>query len=188
MTYSSNAYLILGDWNARSDVNTMIDVGNDAAVIERLSHISTGLGKRAIEQVILTHGHFDHATMLPQIRAEFSPLVYAHPAFTDADIALRDGEELRCGDRTFQVFFTPGHSEDSICLYCEQDATLFVGDSPVVVRSKDGTYEQPFQAALQRLCEKRVQAIYFGHGEPVLDGAQAILCESLSNIRSAMEN
>jgi glyoxylase-like metal-dependent hydrolase (beta-lactamase superfamily II) len=185
MTYSSNVYLILGDWNTTGDVNTLIDVGNDAATIERISEISTGVGKRAIEQVILTHGHFDHATLLPQVRAEFKPTVYAHPSYTDADVALHDGEELRCGDRTFQVLFTPGHSEDSICLYCEQEAALFVGDTPVVIRSKDATYDKSFQDALRRLCDKRVQAIYFGHGEPILNGARELLWESLSNVRSA---
>jgi glyoxylase-like metal-dependent hydrolase (beta-lactamase superfamily II) len=187
MIYSSNVYLILGDWSAIADVNTLIDVGNNPAIVDTVRNAPTGVGKPAVERVVLTHGHFDHTALLPQIRTQFNPIVYAHPVFTDADIALQDGAELRCGDRTFEVIFTPGHSEDSICLYCEQAGALFVGDTPVVIRSSEGTHEKGFVDALARLCQKRVQAIYFGHGEPVLKGAQAVLLESLKNVRHAME-
>ena len=186
MIYSSNVYLILGNWSAIEDVNTLIDVGNNPSIIKAIRNAPTGVGKPAVERVILTHGHFDHTALLPQIRAQFNPRVYAHPAFTDADIALQDDAELGCGDRTFQVIFTPGHSEDSICLYCEQEGVLFVGDTPVVVRSDEETHEKGFVDALARLCQKRVQAIYFGHGQPVLKGAQAVLLESLKNVRCAM--
>lgn len=187
MIYSSNVYLILGDWSAIQDVNTLIDVGNNPAIVNAIRNAPTGVGKFAIERVILTHGHFDHTALLPLIRAQFNPRVYAHPAFTDADIALQDGAQLGCGDRTVQVIFTPGHSEDSICLYCEQEGVLFVGDTPVVIRSDEGTHEKRFVDALARLCQKRVQAIYFGHGEPILNGAQAVLLESLKNVRRGME-
>ena len=186
MIYSSNVYLILGDWSAIEDVNTLIDVGNNPAIVTKIRNAPTGVGKPAIERVILTHGHFDHTALLPQIRAQFNPRVYAHPVFTDADVALPDGAELGCGDRTFEVIFTPGHSEDSICLYCEQEGVLFVGDTPVVIRSSDGSHEKRFVDALARLCQKRVQAIYFGHGDPVFKDAQAVLLESLKNVRRAM--
>jgi glyoxylase-like metal-dependent hydrolase (beta-lactamase superfamily II) len=186
MIYSSNVYLILGDHSAIADVNTLIDVGNNPAIVKTIRNAPTGVGKPAIERVILTHGHFDHTALLPQIRAQFNPRVYAHPAFTDADIALQDGAELCCGDRSVEVIFTPGHSEDSICLYCEQEGALFVGDTPVIVRSDAGTHEKGFVDALARLCQKRVQAIYFGHGQPVLEDAQAVLLESLKNVRGAM--
>jgi len=186
MIYSSNVYLIQGDWNAIPDVNTLIDVGNDAAVIERVRATPTGVGKRPVEQVILTHGHFDHAALLPAIREAFQPVVYAHSAFVKADRILEDGQTLRCGDRMFEVIYTPGHSNDSICLYCQEDGVLFVGDTPVIVRSTDGSYEQDFIQALERLCRKDVKAIYFGHGAPLFDDCNARLRSSLRNVRESL--
>ncbi|CAG0945163.1 partial Hydroxyacylglutathione hydrolase GloC, partial [Anaerolineae bacterium] len=166
MIYSSNAYLILGDWNALDDANTLVDVGNDPTAIEKIRQIATGVGKKAIEQVIITHGHFDHTGILPQMRQAFAPLVYAQSTFVGPDIVMEDGARIKCGDRTFEVIYTPGHSDDSICLYCQTDGALFVGDTPVVIRSNQQTYDARFVNALEQLCHKDVHAIYFGHGEP----------------------
>ena len=185
MIYSSNVYLVLGDWSAIDDVNTLIDVGNDPGVLARIAAAPTGVGKRSIEQVILTHSHFDHTALLPKIRERYQPVVYARSAFAGADVVVTDGQTLRCGDRFFEVIHTPGHSDDSICLYFQTDGVLFVGDTPVVIRTTDGTHEDRFVAALERLCRLDVRAIYFGHGDPLTTGAQAALCTSLRNVRIA---
>jgi glyoxylase-like metal-dependent hydrolase (beta-lactamase superfamily II) len=185
MIYSSNVYLIHGDWNALEDVNCLVDVGNDPLVIEKIRKSPNGCGKKPIEQVVLTHSHFDHAALLPRIREAFKPVVYAASAFVGADVVLTDGQKLHCGDRELEVIFTPGHSDDSICLYCEADGTLFVGDTPVIIWSAEGSYEDRFALALERLCELDVRAIYFGHGNPVTVDAQTILAESLKNVLAA---
>jgi len=184
--YSCNVYLIRGGWNAIADVNTLIDVGNDPAVIDRIRATPTGVGKKPIEQVILTHGHFDHAALLPAIREAFDPMVYAHSTFVEADRILEDWQKLRCGDRMFEVIHTPGHSSDSICLYCQEDGVLFAGDSPVIITSTDGSYEENFVRALERICQKDVRAIYFGHGDPLLNDCNARLRSSLRNIRESL--
>lgn len=183
--YSSNVHLILGHWSAIDDVNTLIDVGNDAAVIDQIARAPTGVGKKPIEQVLITHGHFDHTALLPQIRQHYQPVIHAHSAFVGADQLLRDGQVVRCGDRYFEVIHTPGHSDDSICLYCQTDGVLFVGDTPVVIRSTSGTHEDRFVAALERLCQLDVRTIYFGHGEPLTESARATLHNSLRNVRVA---
>jgi glyoxylase-like metal-dependent hydrolase (beta-lactamase superfamily II) len=185
--YSCNVYLIRGDWNAIADVNTLIDVGADLAVIDRIETISTGVGKRAVEQVVLTHSHFDHASLLPVFREAFHPQVYAHSEFVGADCILTDGQTLRCGDRVFEVIYTPGHSSDSVCLYCEKEGVLFAGDAPVIITSTDGTYEPGFVRALERLCDLDVEAIYFGHGSPVTSGGKALIRTSLENVRKSLK-
>jgi glyoxylase-like metal-dependent hydrolase (beta-lactamase superfamily II) len=185
MIYSSNVYLLLGDWGALADVNTLVDVGNDPAIIDKIRRAPTGVGKQAVEQVILTHSHFDHCGILPQIRQTFAPTVYAYSAHVAPDVRLQEGQRLHCGDRIFEVVHTPGHSQDSICLYCRTDGVLFVGDMPVLIRSPDGSYSEEFVQALARLCEKDVQAIYFGHGEPITVQAKSVLLNSLQNVRAA---
>jgi glyoxylase-like metal-dependent hydrolase (beta-lactamase superfamily II) len=186
MIYSSNVYLILGDWSAIEDINTLVDVGNDPAIMGRIGFAPTGVGKKAVEQVILTHGHFDHSALLPTIRQAYAPHVYAHSAFVGADTVIQDRQVLHCGDRLFEVVYTPGHSDDSICLYCQAEGVLFAGDTPVIIRSLDGSHEPAFVQALERLCQLDVKAIYFGHGDPVTEGGQALLLESLKNVRQAI--
>ena len=58
--YTSNVYLVLGSWNSLSDVNTLFDVGRDPNILEILNNTSTGFGKKRVEQVVLTHSHYDH--------------------------------------------------------------------------------------------------------------------------------
>jgi glyoxylase-like metal-dependent hydrolase (beta-lactamase superfamily II) len=42
---------------------------------------------------------------------------------------IDEGDELDLGNRLLRVFHMPGHSPGSICLYEEQTATLFTGDT-----------------------------------------------------------
>jgi len=186
MIFSSNAYLLSSNPGRTDNVNTLVDVGNDLTIIDALRCIPTPNGKKPIEQVILTHRHFDHTGLLPMIREIFDPVVYARSIFVEPDVVLEDGQLVKCGDRTFEVICTPGHSEDSICLYCQSDGILFVGDTPAVIQSPDVTYAPHCIAALARLCREGVRAIYFGHGDPITEGAQAALAESLRNVRAAM--
>jgi len=178
--YSSNVYLVTGTWNAIEDVNTLVDVGREPAVLERLLAASTGVGKKRVEQVILTHSHFDHASLLPVIHDMFHPRVYAASQFMQyVDTILVGGEHLRMGDRDFEVISTPGHSTDSLCLYCEEEGVLFAGDTPVVIRSAGGSYDEEFIHILEGLSRRDIRTIYFGHGEPLRENCNGVLKTSL---------
>ena len=184
--YSSNVYLITGDWKGLSDPNALVDVGADPAVLDHLEEIDTGLGKPKIERVVLTHSHSDHMALLPEVRARYQPAVYAFSPYLDGvDHVLAPGQHLRLGDRDFEVIHMPGHSIDSICLFEETEGVLFAGDSPVLVRSPDGKHEAGFVNALRDICQRDVRAIYFGHGEPVVENVRNQLLESLANVREA---
>ena len=184
--YTSNVYLITGTWNAIDDLNTLVDVGRDPSVIEKINNASTGVGKKRVEQVILTHSHYDHASLLPQIIETFKPEVYAYSSSLEGvDHLLKDGDMLKLGDRIFEIIYTPGHSSDSICLYCEEERVLFAGDSAVVIRSAGGTYEDGFVHALENICRRDIQSIYFGHGDPLLDNCNARVHDSLKIVRQA---
>ena len=184
--YTSNVYLILGDWKCLGDPNTLLDVGADPAVLDHLEEIDTGLGKPKVEQVVLTHSHSDHMALLPEVRARYQPAVCAFSPYLDGvDHVLVPGEHLRLGDRDFEVIHTPGHSTDSICLFNEAEGVLFAGDSPVLTRSNDSKHEAGFVNALREICQRDVRQIYFGHGEPVVEGVRGMLLESLANVREA---
>ena len=184
--YSSNVYLIMGDWKRIADVNTLVDVGSDPDILDHLERINTGLGKEKIEQVVLTHSHPDHISLLPLIRERYHPTVFAFSSFMPGvDHVLEQGQHIWMGDRDFEVIHTPGHSIDSISLFNEDEGVLFVGDAPVVINSTDGGHEDGFVRALSDICQRSVIKIYFGHGDPILKGARSILTGSLANARKA---
>ncbi len=186
--YTSNVYFVLGSWNRIPDKNTLVDVGTDPELVKRINKFATGFGKKRVEQVILTHNHSDHTGLLPDIINSFKPEVYAFWShLPGVDHVIKDGELVRLGDRYFEVVHTPGHSQDSICLYCEEEKTLFVGDTNVVINSAEGTYGNDFVEALKRLCRKDVQSIYFGHGLPLLKNCNDQLAKTLSNVRKARD-
>ena len=39
--YTSNVYFLLGDWKAVDDINTLIDVGRDPSIIEKIKHLDS---------------------------------------------------------------------------------------------------------------------------------------------------
>jgi len=179
LVYTSQVYLVLGSASALEDVNTLVDVGQDPAVLASLARAPTGVGKWPVEQVVFTHNHSDHCALLPRIREAFHPKVLAYsPSIGGVDRLLRDGDTVKMGDEIFEVIHTPGHSSDSICLYNQSEGVLFAGDYTLPITSPAGTYEEGFCAALDKLCARDVRRIYFGHGAPLTERCNERLRES----------
>jgi glyoxylase-like metal-dependent hydrolase (beta-lactamase superfamily II) len=187
--YTANVYLLTGNWNSIKDVNTLVDVGRDPRVIDEIYQASTGVGKRKIEQVILTHNHYDHASLLPQIKKHFNPRIFAYSSYLKGvDIHVKGGEKIKVADNTGEIIYSPGHSNDSICLYCEEDKVLFVGDTPFIINSSLCSYDTGFIKALEYVCTKDIQTIYFGHGPPLTQNCNQRLEDSrqkaLKNVKT----
>ncbi len=177
--YTSQVYLVLGAQSRLEDINTLVDTGQDPAILASIERAPTGVGKWPVEQVVLTHCHSDHCALLPRIREVFHPKVFAFsPNIDGVDCLLRDGDTIKMGDRYFEIIHTPGHSSDSICLYNQAEGILFAGDTPVLIPSATGTYEAGFLAALEKICERDVRQIYFGHGPPLTERCNERLRES----------
>lgn len=181
--YSCNTYLVLGDWNTLDDVNTIIDPGRDAAVLDILLQASTGVGKRRVEQILVTHSHYDHVSLIPTLKSLYNPAVWAGTAFSpDVDWLLGDGQVLRVGDLEFEALYTPGHSNDSYCFYCPHEHAIFSGDTTLLVQSCDGTYEKGYVDALRKISQLDVQTIYPGHGPVFHENCHSMINNSLKNV------
>ncbi|MGA2725367.1 MAG: MBL fold metallo-hydrolase [Bryobacteraceae bacterium] len=180
LVYTSEAYLVLGGASRMGDINTLVDVGQDPAILASIERAPTGVGKWPVEQVVLTHNHSDHCALLPQVLEAYHPKVFAFsPNTIGVDCVLRDGDTIKMGDQDFQVIHTPGHSSDSVCLYNQAEGVLFAGDSPLLITSAAETHEAGFLAALAKLCARDVRRIYFGHGAPLTEHCNERLRESL---------
>ena len=152
----------------------------DPAILASIERAPTGVGKWAVEQVVLTHSHSDHCALLAaRFGRRFTPGCWLFRRASSASMAgCAMGTAIRMGDRLFEVIHTPGHSSDSICLYNEAEGVLFAGDSPLLITSSEGNYEAGFRAALEKLCARDVRRIYFGHGPPLTERCNERLRES----------
>jgi glyoxylase-like metal-dependent hydrolase (beta-lactamase superfamily II) len=182
--YSGNAYLVRGDWNAIPDINTLIDVGTDGSILPEIETISTGVGKRRVEQIILTHEHFDHSGGVPKIKEIYdNARVLAFNKTQLIDEKLYDGMNIRIGDELCDIIHAPFHSQDSICIYCPKSKTLFSGDTILFIKSKGGTYSKFYLELLQRFYRMNIDIIYSGHDNPVTENIRELLEFSIQNIQ-----
>lgn len=186
--YTCNAYLVLGTWNSLCDVNTVVDIGTDGSIIGAIEETSTGVGKRPVEKVVLTHNHFDHTGGLPTVKKKFKPEVCAFAQFEGVDTVLRDGQIIKLGDREFEVIHAPGHSDDSICLYCVDGGVLFSGDTPLKILSREGKYSRAFERFLERIAEKKIDVIYSGHDDPLKENIPKMLSLTMHNVKSHQQS
>jgi cyclase len=77
---------------------------------------------------------------------------------------------LHLGNKTVQMWHTPGHSPDSIVCLIKEDRVLFAADTLMPVPYfVDGDYEE-FIRSLQSLQNNNFENIVQGHGEVILRG------------------
>ena len=116
----------------------LIDPGDNARGLLRVVEESGC----TLRYILLTHGHFDHYTAIPEILEVFPDLpVYIHEGDLSEErsqLSMRrldarnqrtyaEGDELKLGGLTIRVMETPGHSAGSVVLQTEN--VLFTGDT-----------------------------------------------------------
>jgi glyoxylase-like metal-dependent hydrolase (beta-lactamase superfamily II) len=140
---ATNCYIVRDE---RSNEAFLIDPGDEH---EEISACIKEL-KLNIKCVILTHGHFDHVTALPDIELLSGVPVYIHkddlflvtgavPKFAglfgykatslQGLNYVSDGQQIDVGEMNLKIIHTPGHTPGGICIYLEKEKTLFTGDT-----------------------------------------------------------
>lgn len=125
----------------------VIDPGEDKPVIEYLE--KNGL---KLEQIWLTHSHFDHCAGVSGVKEKFGGTYYAHviergmrehvaeicqmyglnihdPRCGEPDGYIEADDVLKFQGYDFKVLFTPGHSPGHVCFYCEKLGLCIAGDA-----------------------------------------------------------
>lgn len=139
--YGTNTYLI---WDDTSKEAAIIDPAAPSKnLIEEIKN-----RKVSLKYLISTHGHGDHIGGNKSIDDNFNVKKCIHAddanSLTDpnmnlstfwnseliapqADIILKDGDELFLGSNKMHIIHTPGHSRGSVCILTEN--LLFSGDT-----------------------------------------------------------
>lgn len=188
--YCCNIYWIVADADRSKGFNTLVDVGssgsaNLAFMLQKMNEHPKGIGVRAVDQVVITHCHYDHTGGLPAVIENFRPKVFAFRQEPAVDQKLADGDWLRLGDKDFRVIHTPGHSEDSICLFCPETKILFTGDTLYRISDTAGCYPACYAPSLERLRSLEAQTILPGHGEPITHGIYDLITKSIQYVRAS---
>lgn len=124
-TMANYVYVIIEE---QSKEALVVDSGWETGPIEKAVRDSGAL----VRYCVATHEHFDHVSTLRELATRLGAAVVAHEdSPIECDVRVRDGVELLLGGKAVKVLHTPGHTEDSICLYDGREVftgdTLFVG-------------------------------------------------------------
>lgn len=151
-----------------------------------------------VAAIFLTHGHFDHIWGSKRLRERSGAKIYAYEAerelcesavknvseqagrayTVDADVYLKDGEEVTVAGITCRLIATPGHTIGSCCYYLEEAGMLIAGDT--LFQESVGRTDLPTgsMSALVRSIKERLfvlpenTKVYPGHGETTSIGAE----------------
>lgn len=106
------------------------------------------IGDTDLKYILLTHGHFDHIIGVKSVKEKYGAQVVISKedepmlnssklslaAFcnapqnnVDADIIVKDGDEITLGEIKIKVMATPGHTSGSVCYIAEN--CIFSGDT-----------------------------------------------------------
>ena len=157
----TNCYILADE---KTKAAAIIDPGDTVPEIKELVK-KDNLDVRAI---FLTHGHYDHVGGVAALRKKYKDIpVYLHPEDAGKDTELmptraldpvtlwRDGDVVMVGELQVEVLHTPGHSEGSVTLRCQD--VLFTGDTlftqSVGRTDFPGGSQEALMASLKRLGE-----------------------------------
>jgi hydroxyacylglutathione hydrolase len=204
--YDSNVFVVNGE------VPTIIDAGTGFYSNEIFETIQKFLSITKIQQILLTHEHYDHVGGVNDIikATKGKAKIFAHESIVlklregksayaemlggmmpkiEVDVPLKDNQQITIGDESVKVLATPGHSIGSVCFYAAKGRVLFSGDT-IFAFGGFGRYDFPggnfsfLQRSIERLAKLNVKSLYPGHGPIIETNGTDHILQSLHSIRS----
>ena len=171
-------------WLIRGRVTTLVDAGTGEA--QHLEEIARALGGDSLAQVLVTHGHTDHASGVMALAARFPGVRFLKMPWPERDTRwpaawepLEDGSTVAAGDETLTAVHTPGHAPDHLCFWHPESRTMFCGD---LAQKGTTIYIPPnlqgdlvaYLASLERVLALQPARLLPAHG-PVMDAPESVL-------------
>lgn len=161
-------------WLLDGDLPTLIDAGTGKP--GHLEAIQAALGARPLARVIVTHGHSDHASGIPALKARWLELDVLKWRLHDDEpwIPIEDDQIIRAGDRELRVIFTPGHAPDHVSLWDEPRREAYTGDmvmrpGTILIPAGKGGNLREYLQSLDRLAALNPVRLFPGHGPTITD-------------------
>jgi glyoxylase-like metal-dependent hydrolase (beta-lactamase superfamily II) len=168
-------------WTGPTGNNTYLFVGRTPTIIDagvgnpsHVEAIASALGDRALETILLTHAHSDHASGVPALLDR-----WPHAAVRPGAKAFSDGEAIDAGDSVLIALHAPGHSADHFCFLDRETNEVFCGDlarlgGTIVIPASRGGDLRAYLASLQRIRDLQPKRLWPGHGPVVEDPVRLI--------------
>jgi hydroxyacylglutathione hydrolase len=114
---------LIGDREAR--VAALVDPSNDPKSLVRRAE-DQGL---TVEYIINTHGHSDHTNGNAKAKKlTGAPIVAFQNSSVSPDLGVVDGQVLDLGSLALELIYVPGHTDDHILVFLEQQKIAVTGD------------------------------------------------------------
>lgn len=121
--WQTNAYVLIC---RSSGYSVLIDPGGEPEILRGM------LADSRAKAILLTHAHADHVGALSVMRKKLKVPVMAYlsaAADVNVDQRLKHGDQIPLGDHILEIYHTPGHTEDQICVGIKGDFRMIVGDT-----------------------------------------------------------
>lgn len=124
---------VVGPWNMNSYAvvcphtggSLLIDPGDEPPKLKAM------IGESQVQAIVVTHGHPDHIGALDEMQAllKVPVMAFGGDGLPQVSHRLRHGDFVPFGRHRLQVYHTPGHTPDQICLGMDNDPRYIVGDT-----------------------------------------------------------
>jgi len=196
--YPEYGMLDCNTYVVKDDISAIIDPGYAQYMPALVGAMrDDGIEAKDIDIIINTHLHADHYWANESFKELSGAKIVCHPLhkkhydinvqqvasfFGFPPVEFRedsclDNDKFEVGNTNFELIHSPGHSLDSICLYCREEKVLICGD--VVFSQNTGRVDLPggrgedLKHSIEELAKLDIEYLLPGH-MGIVQGAQKV--------------